>query len=153
MQSKLVMTLLEIFAKSSIPEVLISDNCSNFKGRLTDEFKKILGISPRFSSPLHPEGNGFAERNIQNVKNSLHHIIREHGSDWDKFLPFVTWGLREVLNATTGVSAMQMVWGRQKRGPVSVLKDVWSGDLANLPILPKPMAEYLCDLRELLQLR
>ncbi|GFV82265.1 pro-Pol polyprotein [Trichonephila clavipes] len=50
--------LLEIFSRTGIPEVIVMDNAINFTASLTQEFLKILGACPRFSTPYHPEGNG-----------------------------------------------------------------------------------------------
>ncbi|GFU18444.1 retrovirus-related Pol polyprotein from transposon opus [Trichonephila clavipes] len=56
--------LLEIFSRTGIPEVIVMDNATNFTASLTQEFLKILGACPRFSTPYHPEGNG-SERNYR----------------------------------------------------------------------------------------
>ena len=58
--------LLHIFARTSIPRVIKSDNATNFKCKLTAEFEKLLGITPIFSTPGHSEGNGVIERQILN---------------------------------------------------------------------------------------
>ncbi|GFX72938.1 hypothetical protein TNCV_1752441 [Trichonephila clavipes] len=54
--------LLEIFSSTGIPEVIVMDNATNFMASLTQEFLKILGACPRFSTPYHPEGNRLIER-------------------------------------------------------------------------------------------
>ena len=46
--------LLQQFAETGIPKVISSDNASNFASTLTPEFLKVLGCSPRFSTPGHP---------------------------------------------------------------------------------------------------
>ena len=40
--------------------------------------------------------------------------------------PLMTWALREVPNATTGVSPY--MYGRVPRGPLVVLKTSWTGE-------------------------
>ncbi|GFW21391.1 protein NYNRIN [Trichonephila clavipes] len=54
--------LLEIFSRTGIPEVIVMDNATNFTASLTQEFLKILGACPHFSTPYHPEGNELIER-------------------------------------------------------------------------------------------
>ncbi|GFU83907.1 hypothetical protein TNCV_3852291 [Trichonephila clavipes] len=95
--------LLEIFSKTGIPEVIVMNHATNFTASLTQEFLKILGACPRFSTPYHPEGNGLIERWNQTLKNMLHHIIREEGKSWHRHIPFLLWAYREVPNATTGI--------------------------------------------------
>ncbi|GFT02343.1 hypothetical protein TNCV_4624921 [Trichonephila clavipes] len=88
--------LLEIFSRTRIPEVIVMDNATNFTASLTQEFLKILGACPRFSTPYHPEGNGLIERWNQSLKNILHHNIREEGRSWHRHIPFLLWAYREV---------------------------------------------------------
>ena len=60
----------------------------------------------------------------------------------------VLWALREVPNATTGVSPYMLVYGRVPRGPLAVLKETWAGERELPPGLGKPVEEYLQDLRD-----
>ncbi|GFX98558.1 hypothetical protein TNCV_1501361 [Trichonephila clavipes] len=118
--------LLEIFSRTGIPEVIVMDNATNFTASLTQEFLKILGACPRFSTPYHPEGNGLIERWNQTLKNMLHHIIREEGRSWHRHIPFLLWAYREVPNATTGTPPFLLMYGRDPKGPLSILKSIWT---------------------------
>ncbi|GFW86812.1 hypothetical protein TNCV_2809671 [Trichonephila clavipes] len=107
--------LLEIFSRTRIPEVIAMDNATNFTASLTQEFLKILGACPSFSTPYHPEGNRLIERWNQTLKNMLHHIIREEGRSWHMYIPFSPWAYREVSNATTGTPPFLLMYGREIR--------------------------------------
>jgi len=63
--------------------------------------------------------------------------------------PFsILWALREAPNDTTNVPPWLMAFGRLPRGPLSILKDTWTGT-EELPFnLGKGTAEYLQDLTE-----
>ncbi|GFT36313.1 protein NYNRIN [Trichonephila clavipes] len=80
--------LLEIFSRTGIPEVIVMDNATNFTASLTQEFSKILGACPRFSTPYHPEGNGtvvYTEVNLDcgntllplNMKGSVESYLKK----------------------------------------------------------------------------
>ena len=143
--------LLEIFSRTGVPEVIVMDNATNFTASLTQEFLKILGACPRFTTPYHPEGNGLIERWNQTLKNMLHHIIREEGRSWYRHIPFLLWAYREVPNATTGVPPFLLMYGREPKGPLSILKSVWTGDIL-LPLNMKGSVEnYLKELRKRLE--
>ncbi|GFY20481.1 hypothetical protein TNCV_211131 [Trichonephila clavipes] len=116
--------LLEIFSRTGIPEVIVMDNATNFTASLTQEFLKILGACSRFSTPYHPEGNGLIERWNQTLKNMLHHIIREEGRSCHSHIPFLLWAYREVPNATTGTPPFLLMYGRDPKGPLSILKSI-----------------------------
>ncbi|WP_419642208.1 integrase catalytic domain-containing protein [Thiolapillus sp.] len=57
-----------IFARQGIPEVVISDNGPQFNSRDFVKFSETYGFTHLTSSPLHPQGNGEAERAVQTVK-------------------------------------------------------------------------------------
>jgi len=78
----------------------------------------------------------------------LSHVVREHQCQWHKYVPLIVWALREVPNATTGISPYMLVYGRVPRGPLAVLKETWAGERKLPPDLGKPVQEYLQDLRE-----
>ncbi|GFT20794.1 retrovirus-related Pol polyprotein from transposon 17.6 [Trichonephila clavipes] len=115
------------------------DNATNFTASLTQEFLKILGACPRFSTPYHPEGNGLIERWNQTLKNMLHYIIREEGRSWHSHIPFLLWAYREVPNATTDTLPFLLMYARDPKGPL-------------LPLNMKGSVEsYLKKLREKLE--
>ncbi|GFT20308.1 transposon Ty3-I Gag-Pol polyprotein [Trichonephila clavipes] len=97
-------SLLQIFSRTGIPSIIASDQGTNFKSALTQEFTKRIGSSPRFSCPGYPASNGLVERWNKVLKDMIHHVIREDPRSWDRQLPFLLFAYREVPNITTGVS-------------------------------------------------
>ncbi|XP_055932231.1 uncharacterized protein K02A2.6-like [Argiope bruennichi] len=67
--------LLTIFMRTGMPNIMASDNGTNFNASLTQEFEKRKASSPRFSTPLHPESNGLVERFNQTLKHMLQNVI------------------------------------------------------------------------------
>ncbi|GFS82288.1 hypothetical protein NPIL_576731 [Nephila pilipes] len=53
--------LMEIFMRTGIPNVIASDMGTNFTSKLTQEFMKRLGCTPRFSVPGYAASNGLVE--------------------------------------------------------------------------------------------
>src|ERR1043165_1046283 len=60
--------LLQTFMTFSVPKVITSDCGSNFTSKLTKDFLKRLGCTPRFNTPGHPEAAGLVERCNQSLK-------------------------------------------------------------------------------------
>ena len=52
----------------------------------------------------------------------------EEGRDWDTLLPYILFAYREVPQATTGFSPFELVFGREVRGPLDVLKEGWEAN-------------------------
>ncbi|GBM61394.1 Retrovirus-related Pol polyprotein from transposon 17.6 [Araneus ventricosus] len=139
--------LLQIFSRTGIPNVIASDRGTNFTSSLTEEFVKRIGSSPRFSCPGYPASNGLVERWNGVLKNMLHHIIREDPRNWDHQIPFLLFAYREVPNTTTGVSPFRLMYGREARGPLAILKSSWAGEV-HLPTNVTPSAvDYLQEMK------
>ncbi|XP_011871176.1 PREDICTED: uncharacterized protein K02A2.6-like, partial [Vollenhovia emeryi] len=82
--STIINKLKEIFAHHGIPEVIRSDNGTQFDPLKTTEFqifKKTYGFEHRTSSPHFPQSNGFIEAMVRTVKNGL-----EKTKELDKWL-------------------------------------------------------------------
>jgi len=119
--------LLKQFAETGIPERISSDNASNFTSSLTREFLKVLGCSPQFSTPAHPRACGLVERLVGSVKSAISKVAADHSKQWYTHLPCILWAMREAPNSTLGAPPWLLAFGRLPRGPLSVLKDTWTG--------------------------
>ena len=144
-------TLIDLFSHVGVPKVLVSDRVTNLTSQLTQEMLKRLGCSPRFNTPGHTEASGMVERFNQTCMNMLRHVVQEHQRQWHKYVSLMLWAIREIPNATTGVSPYMTVYGRVPRGPLAVLKESWAGEREIPPDLGKPIEEYLQDLKAKLE--
>ena len=143
-----VNALIKLFGDHGIPEVICSDNGTNFTSALTNTFYQLMGIKPRFSTPEHPASNGLVERANQTLKNMLFHIVRKHGRKWDKLLPLATWAMRDVPNETTGIPPVTLKTGQPPRGPLHILKLGMLGEIEPTFTMGKKDTEFLEELRE-----
>lgn len=143
--------LMKVFTQTGFPRMICSDQGSNFTAKLTAAFTELLGISPRFSTPGHPESMGAVERWNKTLKNMLNKNIQENGRNWDVHIPFLLFAYREVPHSTTGVSPFQLVYGRVPPGPLSMLKDVWAGKREIPTDASRAVETYLQDLVEKVQ--
>jgi len=87
------------------------------------------------------------ERFNQTCKKMFHHVIQQHGRQWHKFVPLMLWALREGQNATAGTSPYMLVYGRNPRGPLTILKESWTGENDTSASLAQSVADYLLDLK------
>ena len=55
--------------------------------------------------------------------------MSEEGRNWDRMLPFLLFAYREVPHASTGFSPFELIYGRDVRGPLEVLKEAWTGSM------------------------
>jgi len=143
--------LLDLFSNVGVPSKIISDNGTNFSSQMTQELLCRLGCSPVFATPGHPQASGLVEHFNKTCKDMLYHVIQQHGWQWHRVIPLATWSLREVPNATMGVSPYMLVYGRSPRGPLAVLKESWTGQRDLRADLNKPVEDYMCELRSWLK--
>ena len=117
--------LMGIFADMGFPKEILTDQGSNFMSELMKELCRLLKVSKLVSSPYHPQTNGLVEKFNGTLKKMLKAYAVKEPSKWDKHLPYVLFAYREVPNETTGFSPFEMLFARQVRGPLSIMKDHW----------------------------
>ncbi len=133
--------LIQFFARFGLPKELLSDRGSNFTSQLMKEVNKRLGITQIFASPYHPETNGMLER----WHSTLKAMMRKSGKgrkEWDLLLPMLLFAYREATHEATGFSPFELLFGRQVRGPLDLVKEQWEG-IENFPL---SVGNYLSNL-------
>jgi hypothetical protein len=76
--------------------------------------------------------NGRIERLHATLKSCLRKICASKPSDWDRYLIPTLFALREMPSDRSGFSAFELLYGRQVRDPLAVLRDLWEdGSLVN----------------------
>lgn len=63
--------------------------------------------------------------------------------DWDKYLKYLLFAYRSTPHSVTGFTPFELIYGRDVRGPLEMLKSTWlDGALAE-----KPLNEWVQQLR------
>ena len=117
--------LLDIFSRIGIPLQILSDQGTQFTGKVLQHLCEGLGIQQIQSTPYHPEGNGVVERMHGPLCAMLTKAARE-GQDWVAQVPFALFALRAAPNRDTGFSPFELVYGRRVRTPLDVLHQGWT---------------------------
>ncbi|KAI4883507.1 hypothetical protein NFI96_029468 [Prochilodus magdalenae] len=93
--------------------------------------------------------DGLVERLNQTLKQMLRKFVNETGTDWDQWLPYLLFAYREVPQASTGFSPFELLYCREVRGPLSLLKDTWVGGQESVET--KNIVAYVLQMREKLE--
>ena len=119
--------LQKMFEYTGIPSemVITCDNASYFKSALMREFQKRLGITPRYSTPWHPEGHALIERHLQTLQQVIVRLADEHKNNWTAYLGAALWAMRESISSTLGHAPFELVYDTTPAGPLRILRESW----------------------------
>ena len=110
------------------------------------EVSRLLGIKQLMTTPYHPQCNVLVEKFHFVLKSMLRKLCTERPKDWDRYLPPVLFAYREVPQSSLGFSPFELLYGRTVRGPMTILKELWSNETESPDI--KTTYQYIVDLRE-----
>jgi len=71
----------------------------------------ILGTRLVFTPPYHPEANGTAERLNQTFTAMVKKFVNDSQTDWDLFLPTITYAYNSSVHETIKVTPFAVVFG------------------------------------------
>ncbi len=124
----IVKCLIDLISRVGVPSEIITDQGTNFMANVMKLLYKQLGIKGIRTTPFHPQTDGLVERFNGTLKSMLKKFVAETGRDWDKWIPFLLFAYREVPQCSTGFSPFELLYGRQVRGPLDMLKEEWTAE-------------------------
>ena len=141
--------LLEIFSRMGVPEEILSDMGTQFTSGLMREVSRLLSVRQITTTPYHPMTNGMVERFNGTLKQMLKRVCADRPRDWDRYINPVLFAYREVPQESVGFSPFELVFGRCIRGPMTILKELWTEEIADPQV--RTTYQYVLDLRERLE--
>lgn len=143
-----VRCLLNLFTVFGFPKEIQSDQGSNFTSNLHKEVLNLLNISHKVSTAYHPQSQGCLERFHQTFKSVLKKYCLETQTDWDDNIGWLLFAIRECPQESLGYSPFEVLYGRQIRGPLKVLKDKWLSVESSCP--KQTVSQYVTNLKSTL---
>ena len=137
--------LVYVFSMMGIPKEILSDMGTQFTSNIMEEVSRLLSIKQLVTTPYHPACNGLVEKFNGTLKSMLRKMCAERPKDWDRYLPALLFAYREVPQESTKFSPFELMFGRTVRGPMMVLKELWTKEVH--PEV-KSTYQYVLDLKE-----
>ena len=100
------------FSTHGLPEMVVTDNGSNFVSKELEAFLKQNGIRHIKTAPYYPSSNGLAERAVQTFKEGMKKL--KDGSLETRVSRFLS-RYRITPQTSTGVSSAELLLGRKPR--------------------------------------
>ena len=138
--------LVEIFSRMGVPQEILTDRGTQFTSDLMREVGRLLSLKQMTTTPYHPMCNGLVEKFNGTLKKMLRKMCVERPRDWDRYLPALLFAYREVPQESLNFSPFELMFGRTVRGPLAILKELWTGVDSEEEI--KTTYEYVVDLRD-----
>ena len=69
----------------------------------------------------------------------------EQPKEWDRFIEPLLFAYREVPQESTGFSPFELLYGRTLRGPMSILRDLWTKEGIDNEVITT--YQYVFDLK------
>nr|XP_025678495.1 uncharacterized protein LOC112778389 [Arachis hypogaea] len=110
----------QIITRFGIPEIIISDNGTQFADTKFKEFLNGLRISHRFSSVEHPQTNGQMESANKIIVKGLKKRLDEAKGLWADELGSVLWSYRTTPQTATGETPLRLTYGTEAIIPVEI---------------------------------
>jgi len=109
-----------VILRFGAPEVVLSDQGSNFLSELFRNTCKLLRIKKINTTAFHPESNGGLERGHRVLVEYLRHYVAEDQKDWDDWVPYATFVYNTTTHRATGYTPFELLFGHRARVPTSL---------------------------------
>lgn len=113
----------EVVLKFGIPQMILTDQGSNFMSEVFTNVCKLLKIKKIRTTAYHPQSNGALERTHRVLVEYLRCFILEDQSNWDKWLPYATFVFNTTPHTATGFTPHELLFGRKPNIPGVLQKE------------------------------
>jgi transposase InsO family protein len=141
--------LVDFFCRLGVPDEILSDQGTQFVSQCMREVTRLLSIKQLTTTPYHPMCNGLVEKFNGTLKQMLRRLCSEQPKQWHRFISALLFAYREVPQESTGFSPFELLYGRTVRGPMQILKRMWTSENENPETLNT--YQYVFELRERLE--
>ena len=121
--------LVNIFSRLGVPGEILSELGTQFVSDCMKEVTRFLSIKQITTTPYHPMCNGLNEKFNGTMKLILKRLCSEQPRQWHRFINPLLFAYREVPQEFTGFSPFELLYGRAVRGPMTILKELWTKEL------------------------
>ena len=109
------------FSVFSFPQCLMSDQGTEFCGKVIAAMCSLLGVKKIQTTPYHPQTNGSAERFHQTLQHMIGKLDPEKRKKWPAHIGSIIIAYNSTRSLVTGYSPYYLMFGRRPRLPIDLL--------------------------------
>ena len=134
--------LVSIFAGVGIPREMRPWKSVYFKSHERDYSTFV----DQAVDDIISRNNGLLEKFNGMLNAMLNRTTHERPGYWDRYIPALLFAYREVLHESLTLSPFVLLYGRTVRGPMSILRELWTGEVTSDE--KRTTYQYVMELRE-----
>ena len=131
-----------MFSRFGHPQILHSDQGTNFESNLIESIRDLMGIQKTRTAAYHPLGDGQIEKQNRTLQEILSTFISEHPDSWDLYVDQAVFAYNTNRHGATGFSPYELVVGRVAPMPIEI-------DLGESPRDPRSQSVYVQSIQSI----
>lgn len=108
-----------VFLKYGLPEIIVTDNGTNFTAETLKEVNRLFKIKKVFTTPYRPQSNQ-VERFHRTLGHFMKAFVQKEHNRWCEYIDFATFSYNNSYNTSTGYSPFELIFGRICRLPTEI---------------------------------
>ncbi len=109
-----------VFRLHGMPRTIVSDRDPRFTSKFWKALFGLTGTKLAMSTAHHPQTDGQTERANRTIEAMLRSYVSPHQDDWDRCLTAVEFAYNNSLQASTGFTPFQLLYGEHPHTPLSL---------------------------------
>ena len=101
-----------------VPKKIVSDRGTQFTSHFWKKVQESLGTKLNFITAYHPQTNGQTERINQILEEMLRSCALQHGTSWDKSLPYAEFSYNNSYQKSLKMASFEALYGQKCRTPL-----------------------------------
>ncbi|CAF4419049.1 unnamed protein product [Didymodactylos carnosus] len=102
----------KVILQYGVPKQLLTDRGTHFMANVFEAIASRCGVNHITTTTYHPQCNGLTERFNATLVGSIATYVNQQQSDWDHYLPYVTFAYNTSQQSTTQMEPFKLMYGR-----------------------------------------
>jgi hypothetical protein len=121
----------QIILQYGVPKQLLTDRGTHFMSNVFESIASRCGVNHITATTYHPQCNGLTERFNATLVDSIGTYVNQQQSDWDEYLPYVTFAYNTSKQSTIQMEPFKLMYGRDAILPFDTPSQITKLSTAN----------------------